>query len=182
MMAAIYQVRMVVGSGVTFCNVRYMASELDGLGGQDVYVKQIGETLEVCDLDMNTICVALPVDVKFLLPDVLSKSRLTAKAELEFRATQGEINAVAQRHHKWVDEMGWHNKTVLENLALVASEVGEAVNECRGAEPTAQFGEELADIVLRVMDLAVSQGVDLEDEILKKMAKNKANGTRGRKF
>ena len=114
--------------------------------------------------------------------DILRDRETKSFIEREFRATKGQIHAIAKRHHKWVDEMGWHNKTVLENLALVASEVGEAVNECRGAEPTAKFGEELADIVLRTMDLAVIQGVDLQDEILKKMAKNNANGTRGRKF
>ena len=78
--------------------------------------------------------------------------------------------------------MGWHNKTVLEALALIASEVGEAVNECRDITPTENFGEELADIILRTLDLAEWQGIDLESCIYKKMEKNEINGTRGRRI
>jgi len=92
-----------------------------------------------------------------------------------------EIKELSAQHYAWVEAMGWHNKTPLEALALVASEVGEAVNECRGEEPTAEFGSELADIVLRVIDLAHWQGIDIEAEMLKKMAINKQRGTRGRK-
>lgn len=91
------------------------------------------------------------------------------------------INRLAAQQHGWVERMGWHNKTSLESLALVASEVGEAVNECRGDEPTEHFGEELADIILRVVDIAHSHGIDLAAEITQKMAKNEFLGTRGRK-
>jgi len=76
--------------------------------------------------------------------------------------------------------MGWHNKTPLEALALVASEVGEAINECRGLEPSPEFGEELADIILRVLDLAHWQNIDIEKEIKLKMKKNDLRGNRGR--
>jgi NTP pyrophosphatase (non-canonical NTP hydrolase) len=76
--------------------------------------------------------------------------------------------------------MGWHNKTTLEALALVASEVGEAINECRHEKPSEAFGEELADIILRVLDISHWQGIDIENEILKKMSKNEIRGTRGR--
>ena len=92
-----------------------------------------------------------------------------------------KINKLAKKQHDWVERMGWHNKTVLEMLALVTSEVGEAVNECRGDKPTRKFGIELADIILRTVDLAHSQGIDLEAVIKKKMARNLANGTRGRR-
>ena len=50
---------------------------------------------------------------------------------------------------------------MLEALALIASEVGEAASECFGASPSDAFGEELADIVLRTVDLAQWQGFDL---------------------
>ena len=92
-----------------------------------------------------------------------------------------DINDIAKQHYEWVERMGWHNKTVLEALALIASEVGEAVNECRGAAPSAEFGTELADIILRVADLAHWQGIDLNAVILKKMAVNEVRGTRGRR-
>lgn len=70
-------------------------------------------------------------------------------------------NGIAQKHYDWVERMGWHNKTVLESLALIASEVGEAADECFGDKPSEAFGEELADIVVRTADLAHWQGIDL---------------------
>lgn len=91
-----------------------------------------------------------------------------------------KINEIAEKNYQWVEEMGWHNKTVLEALALVASEVGEAINECRNEKPTDNFGEELADIVLRVLDISHWQGIDIEKEIMNKMEKNEHRGTRGR--
>jgi NTP pyrophosphatase (non-canonical NTP hydrolase) len=93
-----------------------------------------------------------------------------------------QINELAAKQFDWVERMGWHNKTVLEALALIASEVGEAVNECRGDAPTPDFGTELADIVLRVVDLAHWQGVDLEAVLAAKMAENEVRGTRGRRI
>jgi len=90
------------------------------------------------------------------------------------------INELAKRNYQWVEEMGWHNKTTLEALALVASEVGEAINECRNEEPSEAFGEELADIILRVLDIAHWQGIDIEKELLAKMEKNERRGNRGR--
>ena len=91
------------------------------------------------------------------------------------------INEIAAKQHEWVERMGWHNKTVLESLALIASEVGEAVNECRGESPTTEFATELADIILRTVDLAHHHGIDIEAVISEKMAINEARGTRGRR-
>jgi NTP pyrophosphatase (non-canonical NTP hydrolase) len=91
-----------------------------------------------------------------------------------------DINNIAEKNYQWVESMGWHNKSVLEALALVASEVGEAINECRQEEPSPAFKEELADIVLRVLDIAHWQGINIEEAILQKMEINQARGTRGR--
>lgn len=90
------------------------------------------------------------------------------------------ISEVAELHYQWVEAMGWHNKSVLEALALISSEVGEAINECRGETPTEHFAEELADVILRTLDLARWQGIDIEDEVIKKIEKNKLRGNRGR--
>lgn len=92
------------------------------------------------------------------------------------------INELAEKQYDWVERMGWHNKTVLEALALIASEVGEAVNECRGEAPTPEFGTELADIILRVVDLAQWQGINLEEVLAAKMLTNEERGTRGRRI
>ncbi len=91
------------------------------------------------------------------------------------------LEEITDRHFAWVVEMGWANKcTPLEGLALIASEVGEAVNECRGVLPSPKFGSELADIILRTLTLARQEGLDIEAEILAKMEKNKLRGNLGR--
>lgn len=106
----------------------------------------------------------------------------TTSTKLNDLLLQGHINTIARRQFDWVERMGWHNKTVLEALALISSEVGEAVNECRGEKPTENFGEELADIILRTVDLAEMCGINIGDAILKKMEVNEQRGTRGRRI
>lgn len=91
-----------------------------------------------------------------------------------------DIDKLAEDIYAWVDLMGWHNKTELESLALIASEVGEAVNECRGDYPTEKFAEELGDILIRTLDLMEEQGLNISGVLASKMQKNKINGTRGR--
>ncbi len=70
---------------------------------------------------------------------------------------------------------------VLAKLALIHSEVSEAVEDARvrdigdlyyeGEKPCG-FGSELADIVIRVMDLARAAGIDLGRLIAEKHAHN----------
>ena len=91
-----------------------------------------------------------------------------------------EINLLAQEQWLWVDKMGWHNKLPLEYVALIASEIGEVANECRGEQPTEKLGEELADIILRTLDMGHQFGFNMAEEIQAKMSKNYNNGTRGR--
>ena len=88
---------------------------------------------------------------------------------------------VAQRHWKWVDKMGWHNKRPLESVALIASEVGELANEFRGETINlASVGNEMADIILRTLDLAESLNLDMDACCSKKMGVNNSRGSRGR--
>lgn len=91
------------------------------------------------------------------------------------------ISEIQKAHHEWLTEMGWAGVTTpLEQLALVASEVGEAVNECRGSTPTPNLPHELADIVLRVLGLAEQEGINMEAALLDKMSLNRLRGTKGR--
>lgn len=77
---------------------------------------------------------------------------------------------------------------VLEKLALITSEVAEAMEVYRNCKSGSLreytigengkpegFGSELADIVIRVFDLAEALGIDIADEIQMKM---KFNATR----
>lgn len=75
------------------------------------------------------------------------------------------LNLLAQKHYDWVEAMNWHNKTVLEALALIASEIGESAYEHLSEIPSEHFGEELADIMLRTLDLGCWQKVDMNQEV-----------------
>ena len=90
------------------------------------------------------------------------------------------VGDIAEKQWQWVEDMGWHNKRPLEYVALICSEIGEVANECRGEAPSERLGEELADIVLRTLDMAHHYGIDIESAIQKKMDLNNARGTRGR--
>lgn len=91
------------------------------------------------------------------------------------------LQQIALQHHQWLQLVGWAGKrTPLEDLALVASEIGEAANECRGEKPTDKLGSELADIILRVAGMAQENGIDIEAEVAAKMEINRGRGTRGR--
>lgn len=98
--------------------------------------------------------------------------------DTEFKA---DLTNVAKLHYDWVESMGWHNSsTNLEKLALIASEIGEAVNECRGTEPTENLKYELADIMLRVIDLQMLLGYDIELNLKHKVYKNILRGNKNR--
>ena len=91
------------------------------------------------------------------------------------------LNDIAKQHYAWLEKMGWTARTTpLEQIALIASEIGEAVNECRGEKPTDKLGSELADIILRTVGLTERLGINIEEEIIKKMEKNQQRGNLGR--
>lgn len=62
-------------------------------------------------------------------------------------------------------------------LALIHSEVSEALEAFRAADE-AHFAEELADVVIRVLDCAGGLGIDLDGAVRTKLEKNKARGYR----
>ena len=145
-----------------------------------------------CKVKRHHLCGECNDNVGLGIPDPCNRLTINYNAEyaighppspdkpLEIRK-QMYINELAQKHWEWVESVGWHDdKRILEYLALIASEIGECVNECRGKKPTEFLGEELADIVLRVFDTALQHGINIEQEIINKMAKNKQRGNRGR--
>lgn len=70
---------------------------------------------------------------------------------------------------------GWHDKyrSFAEALALVHAEVSEALEADRRRKHKEEVAEELADVCIRVFDLSVEFGLDLETAILTKMEFNK---------
>lgn len=85
-----------------------------------------------------------------------------------------DLNRLSAQHYAWLARMGYTRATPLEQLALIAGEIGEAVNTCHDGEPSAQLGEELADIVLRVMGLAQDQDIDLVEALNARIERNLA--------
>lgn len=90
------------------------------------------------------------------------------------------IDTLAQDHWNWVETKNWHNKTVLEEMALIGSEVGEATNECRGKVPTPEFSLELADIILRTLDTMLNNGIQPSTAIRAKIALNSSRDFSGK--
>lgn len=88
------------------------------------------------------------------------------------------IAELVARAHSYANRAGfWEGldpsltPVMLMKLALVHSEVSEACEAVR-MEPWGNIEEELADVVIRVMDLAGAIGMDLEHFIVKKMNAN----------
>ncbi|MBD8681228.1 MULTISPECIES: hypothetical protein [Pseudomonas] len=73
-------------------------------------------------------------------------------------------NEFSTRHHAWVEAMGWHKRTNLEAMAMIYSEVGESVDEMTSQGMTSKFPGELADIVLRTVDMALENGINVDFE------------------
>lgn len=60
---------------------------------------------------------------------------------------------------------------MLGKLMLVVSEIGEAAEAIRVGNFD-NFGEELADTIIRLLDIARSSGIDIDYEVRKKMDTN----------
>jgi NTP pyrophosphatase (non-canonical NTP hydrolase) len=87
----------------------------------------------------------------------------------------------AVKHGFWdgVMDTPIHRNSV---LMLIVSEVGEACEALRCGDD-ANFAEELADVAIRLGDACGAWDIDLEAEIVRKMAKNKSRSRKhGKKF
>ena len=92
------------------------------------------------------------------------------------------INDLVDSAHKYAvsrgfwDNLAPSNVTVrLSKLALITSEIGECVEAIRVVD--GNIAEELADVVIRVFDLAGALDIDLEQAILDKMNRNETTRT-----
>lgn len=104
-----------------------------------------------------------------------------------------EVHRVNVGNGCWEDRMAItaaHPKSmhqiVLAALALVTTEVSEAVEAIRKHDPTTwrdtktkdTFARELAGATIRIMDLAAATGVDLGEAIRAELEANKSRGHR----
>jgi NTP pyrophosphatase (non-canonical NTP hydrolase) len=72
------------------------------------------------------------------------------------------LNRLSKQHHAWVERMQWHLRTHLEAAGMIGSEIGEACAEVHFAEVSEHFGVELADVVLRCVDMAIEIDSDID--------------------
>lgn len=89
------------------------------------------------------------------------------------RSTEVAFVQVLRQHGDWVRSNGWYNKTRLESLALICSELGEAFDELdsqtyetplSGSPKATRFLEELIDCVLRLLSFADEHGIEMLSE------------------
>lgn len=69
--------------------------------------------------------------------------------------------------------MGFNTTDPACDLELLRGEVDE-LDEALGAGDTTHIGQELADVTIYLLTLAEMHGLDLGEEVVKKMAVNKA--------
>ena len=91
--------------------------------------------------------------------------------------TSTGLNELSAAIYTWAKGHGfWESRADLYEVlaikvALIHSEATEALEALR-KEDYVNFAEELADIIIRVLDTAGHMQIDIEKEVLNKMAKN----------
>ena len=91
------------------------------------------------------------------------------------------IQSLAKEIHKnsrdkrfWDDyETPTNFHWIATKMALINSEVCEALEELRKGGGRDKIGEELADVIIRTIDLAEGMGIDIAQKIVDKIEKNK---------
>lgn len=97
----------------------------------------------------------------------LQKEAYEHAVESGFHAPKREDNVTSFRHY------------LATYIALGISEFSEALEEIRKeVVDWPKFAEELADVVIRVADLAALAKVDLNSAVTQKLEKNKTRGYR----
>jgi NTP pyrophosphatase (non-canonical NTP hydrolase) len=84
------------------------------------------------------------------------------------------INTIAKEIHEIAKAHGWwdEERSFGEVIALIHSEASEALEAYR-EDNNNLIGEELADIIIRVLDAAEGYGFNMELEIRRKVDINK---------
>ena len=90
-----------------------------------------------------------------------------------------EINELSKLAHEMAVDKGFYNRKreVPELLMLIVTELGEACESDRLSD-FKNFKEEIADTYIRLGDMCGYFGIDIEEEIKKKMEKNKTRPQR----
>lgn|SRR4030043_808927 len=95
------------------------------------------------------------------------------KAEIETVLGMTNFNMVAAVFTRWRahQKFTMSPKLVPEKLMLIVTEVAEAMEAYR-EDNTDNFSEELAGILIRLLDLCGGLGIDIDSAVKNKMMKN----------
>ena len=84
------------------------------------------------------------------------------------------LNLLANEIHENARTKGFYDESVPfpQAIALIHSEASEALEANRNAEPVNNIVEELADIVIRVLDTCGYHSYNIGSAVIEKMEKN----------
>jgi len=109
---------------------------------------------------------------------LMTKGRKMTKASLGVNKLIKECHSIAREKGWWKDE-----RNDGELIALMHSELSEALEALRNHGTRDNVAEELADVCIRIFDFCGARNIDLEETLRKKIAYNKTRPYRhGKKF